>query len=311
MSYKAAMIKTLRHHPEILDLWVLPSRTYRRFFKFGLIVAVHVLLFGMIFQIGPKDPYTSYKEIVADSSSNRVEHYDFSRLGTTFLPWQFYRLEEIEASRLEELILSSVPSKKLKMRLANYLQQTLELCEYYQLDPFWVLAVMWTESHFNSKAISHAKANGLMQIMPGTAHFLLAQMNRPVGPKIAYELVKDSKKNIEMGTFYLRRLFINFDFNFKYATIAYNMGPNGVWRRLKRGEKVGRNHLYLKKVRRHYRKLIKPILAHLAKNPAPYTKTFVVDQKWRHLPQEHFLPSFLDKLTLLAHSGNSTQRLEL
>lgn len=303
------MFKIVRYYPEIQDLWVLPSRRVFSALKYGVIILVHVILFKLMLSTGKIEPYASYQESKLNKE-NEIQNYDFSKLGKTFLPWNYYRVEEMPEEKLEELLISSVP-KKLKPRMQKILRHTLDLCEYYQLDPLWVLSIMWTESHFNPQAKSVVNANGLMQIMPNTAHFLLKLMNRPMPKKKARLLTNDSFKNIDMGTFYLRRLFILFNFDFKYATIAYNMGQNGVLRKLRAGRSVGQNHLYLKKVKRHYLLLLKPIKSYLTQTPAPYMKTLVVHNKWRFIPETPEILQDFPLKKLVAQSSNSSQRLEL
>ena len=50
--------------------------------------------------------------------------------------------EEAEA-RIVELF-----PGKLQKKVKKVIRPVLVLCEKHQLDPFWVLSVMWTESHF-------------------------------------------------------------------------------------------------------------------------------------------------------------------
>ena len=117
---------------------------------------------------------------------------------------------------------------------------------------------MWTESHFNPNAKSYVNARGLMQIMPRTGYFLAVAFKKPVkNVKMAIRMTKKPVPNIEMGVFYLKKILIEFNQNYSFATAAYNMGPGGVKKRLRRGLKVGNKNKYLDKVRRAYNTLIK------------------------------------------------------
>ncbi|WP_300497719.1 lytic transglycosylase domain-containing protein, partial [uncultured Methylophaga sp.] len=81
-----------------------------------------------------------------------------------------------------------------------------------------VRAVIHAESAFNAKALSKKGAQGLMQLMPGTA--------KDLGVTNAF----DVQQNIEGGVKYLAGLLNTFDGDIKLATAAYNAGPGAVKR---------------------------------------------------------------------------------
>ncbi|OUR97753.1 hypothetical protein A9Q84_06015 [Halobacteriovorax marinus] len=178
--------------------------------------------------------------------------YQFSSVGKSFGNIELLHMKNHSKKEIRSLILQSVPGK-LKIRLGRYLRKTMELCEQYQVDPFWALSVMWTESHFNFQARSSVSATGLMQIMPATGKFLSRLLKFTTDETFVYEQIEDPYVNIEMGVFYLKRLLKIFRGNYKLATVAYNMGPGGVYRRLRLKLPVGVKNLYLDKVRRHYK----------------------------------------------------------
>jgi soluble lytic murein transglycosylase-like protein len=86
----------------------------------------------------------------------------------------------------------------------------------YKLDPDLVSSVIKAESGFNSRAVSPKGAQGLMQLMPGTA----SQLGVPN--------VFDPQANVEGGTKYLRELMERYDFDMVKALAAYNAGPQRV-----------------------------------------------------------------------------------
>jgi soluble lytic murein transglycosylase-like protein len=88
--------------------------------------------------------------------------------------------------------------------------------ERHHLDPDLIRSVIHAESGFNVRAVSPKGAQGLMQLMPGTAS----------GMGVANAF--DPQSNVEGGTQYLRMLLERYDFDLIKALAAYNAGPQRV-----------------------------------------------------------------------------------
>lgn len=90
--------------------------------------------------------------------------------------------------------------------------------QIYGVDPSLVRAVMRHESGFKATAVSPKGAQGLMQLMPGTA--ALMGVKNPLDPE----------QNIAGGVGYLRHCLDRFQHNVPLAVAAYNAGPESVAR---------------------------------------------------------------------------------
>ena len=106
----------------------------------------------------------------------------------------------------------------ISLNTADYADTVKTMAKKYKIDAALVRAVIHAESAFNAKALSKKGAQGLMQLMPGTA--------KDLGVTNAF----DVQQNIEGGVKYLAGLLYTFDGDIKLATAAYNAGPGAVKR---------------------------------------------------------------------------------
>jgi soluble lytic murein transglycosylase-like protein len=86
----------------------------------------------------------------------------------------------------------------------------------YNLDADLLASVVRQESGGHAHAVSHAGAQGLMQLMPGTASELGVSDSFAPG------------ENIQGGTAYLNALLKRYNDNLPLALAAYNAGPAAV-----------------------------------------------------------------------------------
>jgi hypothetical protein len=86
----------------------------------------------------------------------------------------------------------------------------------YDLPDALIRAVVQAESGFKVRAVSPAGAQGLMQLMPGTA--------KEMGVTDPFDI----EQNIDGGSRYLRAMLDRFDGDVRLALSAYNAGPGTV-----------------------------------------------------------------------------------
>lgn len=113
---------------------------------------------------------------------------------------------------------SKVNWHRTPLFVGRYQDEIDSTARQYKVDPALVKAVIHAESAFNPQAVSSKGAQGLMQLMPGTA--------REVGVSNAL----DASQNIRGGVTYLSRMLELHDGDIQLATAAYNAGPGAVRR---------------------------------------------------------------------------------
>jgi soluble lytic murein transglycosylase-like protein len=86
----------------------------------------------------------------------------------------------------------------------------------YGVDPRLIHAVAYQESRYKTDAVSHAGAQGLMQMMPATA------------ARFAVEGKTGLEQNVYAGTKLLRWLLKRFEGNVSLALAGYNAGEGSV-----------------------------------------------------------------------------------
>lgn len=98
-----------------------------------------------------------------------------------------------------------------------YRAKVAELAARFDLSPSLIEAMVWQESRWRHNAVSPVGAQGLAQLMPGTAR------DMGVDPR-------DPFANLEGGARYLREQLDRFDGDLEKALAAYNAGPGRVER---------------------------------------------------------------------------------
>ncbi|MBN8726447.1 MAG: lytic transglycosylase domain-containing protein [Xanthomonadales bacterium] len=111
---------------------------------------------------------------------------------------------------------SSIDFARTRLNLEAYRDIVAAAAMEYGVDGALLRAVIHAESAFNPLAISSKGAQGLMQLMPGTAGDL--------GVTDAFDVAQ----NIRGGARYLSQLLRAFNGDARLATAAYNAGPGAV-----------------------------------------------------------------------------------
>ena len=97
-----------------------------------------------------------------------------------------------------------------------------------------ILSIIRQESEFDTSANSRVGAQGLMQLMPYTAKTVSKHA------KLSYsksKLTKSPEYNINLGSYYIAGLILEYDGSYPFAIAAYNAGP----KRVKYWKKINKN----------------------------------------------------------------------
>ena len=135
---------------------------------------------------------------------------------------QIERFEKDQASIVAPSAMAAAPEPKgLTLQGPSPKAQNLNevintISGQHQLDPDFISSVIHAESGFNPRAVSPKGAQGLMQLMPGTAS------------KLGVSNAFDPRANVEGGTRYLSELLQRYNFDVIKALAAYNAGPHRV-----------------------------------------------------------------------------------
>lgn len=106
-------------------------------------------------------------------------------------------------------------------------EQIYDAAVRHDIEPEVAYGLVFVESTFRERAVSHVGARGLAQVMPRTAQWLDPSVN-------AGDLF-DPEVNLELGFRYLRQMIDKYDGDVFNALTAYNRGPGTVDRILSRG----------------------------------------------------------------------------
>jgi len=151
------------------------------------------------------------------------------------------------------------PSPSLPMAKNPKINEAVEqAAKQFDLDPLLVHAVIQVESGYNQYAISHAGAQGLMQLMPATA--------RSLGVRNSF----DVEENIRAGVRHLKELKETYKDD-RLALAAYNAGAGAV-NKYKWIPPYAETQEYVYKVGKKYGEARRAAAVQTAAVPAPPAK---------------------------------------
>ena len=123
---------------------------------------------------------------------------------------------KIDLENHEDNLFSIPPSKSSLKRLNKFESYIDKASDLYNVDKNLIKSVILAESAANEKAVSGAKAKGLMQLMDKTAQDL------------GVNNVFDPEQNIFGGTKYLAQMLRLYKGDVNLALASYNAGPQNV-----------------------------------------------------------------------------------
>ena len=190
------------------------------FYKYKLVAIVHLL------DLLKKDKYTKHilrylandninkgSEILAAKLASDISRFDFAIQVSKIASYQ----KRFHNKYNYPII--SVPTKVGGKKIPS---------------PALILSIIRQESEFDTSARSHVGAQGLMQLMPYTAKTVAKQA------KLSYsksKLTRSPEYNINLGSFYIAGLLLDYDGAYPFAIAAYNAGP----KRVKYWKKINKN----------------------------------------------------------------------
>lgn len=205
-------------------------------FKIGFILILMLSLF-IVNSVAPAiDPYEFEKDILQQAiqldesitSSYRMENLYINALQLDYkLGQKFektYTNDELRKRSYDQLL--PIGDKVVKRKLAfakNIKQRKKELFKLTKavareqgVSPTLFVSLVKTESNFNHRAVSKAKAHGLCQIIP--ENFKHLKIKDPF----------DELQNLRGGAKFLKNLLTQFDGNINISLAAYNAGPGAI-----------------------------------------------------------------------------------
>ena len=202
---------------QLSELMKIDKDYAENFYKNKLVATIHLL------NDLKKTKYTKYilrhlandnvnkgSEILAAKLATDISRFDFAIQVSKFASYQ----KRFHNKYNYPII--STPSKVGKRKIP---------------DSSLILSIIRQESEFDTSANSRVGAQGLMQLMPYTAKTVSKQAKMNYSKS---KLTKNPEYNINLGSFYIAGLILEYDGSYPFAIAAYNAGPKRVryWKKI-------------------------------------------------------------------------------
>ncbi|WP_115227668.1 transglycosylase SLT domain-containing protein [Iodobacter fluviatilis] len=173
---------------------------------------------GMLYAFGEGVPENRKMASTLFSSAAEQGHVrahamlETIRLGASVLPPCI--LSEVKPEKLPELAAPTLPALNAnQQKIARIVQQ---IALWHDVDPQFALSIARVESQLNPQALSLKSAQGVMQLIPGTAE------------RFNVRDAFNASQNIRGGVRYLRWLLDRYQGNVVLVAASYNAGEKAV-----------------------------------------------------------------------------------
>lgn len=180
-------------------------------------------------------------------TSNQTRAGDYS-VAIVPSPEAFRPINHVSTSAVagEQSDIESILALRPQSYSTKFDQKIADAARTHRVDPLLLHAVIKQESGYRQRAVSHAGARGLMQVMPATG--------RALGVRNAQHLF-DPNVNIDAGAKLLSQLWGRFDGNIDLVLAAYNAGEGAVRKHGMTVPPYRETRDYVVKVKANYRRL--------------------------------------------------------
>lgn len=160
-----------------------------------------------------------YAKIQEVQQSVRISMPQFNGVSSAFADiLNAVKAESLTVSPVQQNTMVTSAAPVLRTSNSTEIDRIIDqVAAEYDMDPDLIRAVVQTESSYRPNVVSHCGAQGLMQLMPGTA--------KEMGVSDPF----DPYQNIRGGTAYLKRQIERFG-DVRLALAAYNTGPGRIGR---------------------------------------------------------------------------------
>ncbi|MFU1477515.1 transglycosylase SLT domain-containing protein [Roseovarius sp. C7] len=155
-----------------------------------------------------------YAEMFLTDLARRLDGDDLARLGQA--------LDEMGDPHLQVMTVKAAASGGVVANAPYYPLHPMKEMDL-PIDTEMALAIARRESEFDFSVRSHAGAEGLMQVMPGTARDVARDSGVGYDPE---KVRNDWRYNARLGAAYLAQMAERFDGNVLLVSAAYNAGPH-------------------------------------------------------------------------------------